>query len=168
MGTMPKLPTIRRLASSILKCGQNKIWLDPHATGKLSSATNREEVRDLIKENFIIRRKNQIHSMYNVRKLRLEKSFGRHTGPGKVKGAKGARIPAKDMWIKKIRALRCELKQLRKDGNIDSSLYKTLYRQAKGNLFKNVKQLNEHINQQRIKEKRLVELEEQAEALKMK
>merc|ERR1712100_874492 len=117
-----------------------------------------EKVRDLIKENFIIKRKNNIHSMYNVRKLKLEKSKGRHLGTGKVKGAKGARIPQKDMWIKKIRGIRSQLSELRASGEITPTEHKQLYRQAKGNLFKNSKQLVEHINSLKIKEKRLVEL----------
>lgn len=163
---MAKLPTIRRMAASILKAGQNAVWLDPNTT-KLSAATSRLGVRKLIQDGFIKKRLPAVHSKYHVRKLREEKAKGRHLGPGKVKGSKNARFPEKKRWIARIRDLRSELKSMRENGTITSTLHKRLYRQCKGNLFKNTTILKEHVNKLRDEEKRQTELEEQAMALKM-
>lgn len=164
---MAKLPTVRRMAASILKCGKNALWLDPTSTSKLSSASSRPDVRDLIKDGFITKKRPSVHSKYHVRKLREQKAKGRHLGPGKVRGSKNARFPEKKRWIERIRSLRKELKDMRKNGFITPTLHKSLYRQCKGNLFKNVKVLKEHVNKMKDDEKRQSELARQAQVLTM-
>lgn len=164
---MAKLPTVRRLASSILNCGKNAIWLDPESN-KLTQASSRPDVRKLIQDGFIKKRLKRMHSRHHARKIAEEKKKGRHLGPGKVRGSKNARFPEKTRWILKIRSLRKELKEMRKSGEITPSLHKTLYRQCKGNLFKSFAVLKEHVNKLREEEKRQTQLEEQAMALQMK
>ncbi|KRH92832.1 60S ribosomal protein L19 [Pseudoloma neurophilia] len=163
---MAKLPTVRRLAASIYNVGKKAIWLDPTST-KLSTASSREDVRKLIKEGFITKRRPRVHSKYHARKLAIEKSKGRHLGVGKVRGSKNARFPEKTRWILKIRELRSNLKTMRQSGEITPTLHKILYRQCKGNLFKNINSLKEHINKLKENERRQVMLDEQAMALKM-
>ncbi len=46
----------KRLAASILKCGQRKVWLDPLEVNDISQASNRQSIKKLIKENFITKR----------------------------------------------------------------------------------------------------------------
>lgn len=163
---MAKLPTVRRLAASILKAGKNAVWLDP-TTNKLAAAASRPDVRKLIQDGYIKKRLPAVHSKYHARKLREEKAKGRHLGPGKVRGSKNARFPEKTRWINRIRQLRAELSNMRQSGQITPTLHKTLYRQCKGNLFKNTNILKEHVNKQKELEKRQTELEEQAMAMKM-
>merc|ERR1711915_685085 len=164
---MAKLPTIRRMASSILKCGQNKVWLDPTNNSKLAAASSRPEIRTLIEDGFIMKKRNNVHSKFHSRKLLREKQKGRHMGPGKVKGCKNARFPEKQRWISRIRDLRTELKSMRESALITPTLHKTLYRQVKGNLFKNVGILREHVLKLKDTEKRQSELEVQAKVLRM-
>lgn len=164
---MAKLPTIRRLASSLLNVGKNAVWLDPTST-KFGSASSRPDVRKLIQDGFIKKRLRKVHSKFHSRKLAMEKKKGRHLGTGKVRGTKNARFPEKTRWIQKIRSLRAELHQMRKAGLITPSHHKTLYRQCKGNLFKNAAALKEHVNKLREDERRQTQLEEQAMALQMK
>ena len=42
------------------------------------------------------------------------------------------------MWIRKIRAIRRSLSELRDGGTIDSHLYRMLYRKAAGGQFRSV------------------------------
>eukprot|EP01128_Nolandella_sp_AFSM9_P008718 TRINITY_DN5398_c0_g1_i1.p1 TRINITY_DN5398_c0_g1~~TRINITY_DN5398_c0_g1_i1.p1 ORF type:complete len:108 (+),score=28.88 TRINITY_DN5398_c0_g1_i1:51-326(+) len=43
----------KRLASSLLKCGQRKVWLDPQQKHVIALARSREGVRDLIGQDVI-------------------------------------------------------------------------------------------------------------------
>jgi large subunit ribosomal protein L19e len=70
---------------------------------------------------------------------------GRRRGPGSRKGTSGARKPTKRNWIQTIRPLRQELRQLRDDGRITRSVYRSFYMKAKGGQFKNRKNLLSHL-----------------------
>jgi large subunit ribosomal protein L19e len=155
---MVQLKMQRRLASSVLKCGRNRVWLDPEEAAKVGDASTRVHIRSLI-NNGLIRKKNvEIHSRSRANARMLEKRKGRHMGIGKRRGTKNARMPEKILWIRKIRTLRRLLKKYRAHGKIDSSLYKELYLLSKGNMFKNKKVLIEEVikrKQEGIREEKL-------------
>ena len=46
----------RKMAAKILKCGENRIWIDPTALEDVASAATKEDVRELI-ESGVIKRK---------------------------------------------------------------------------------------------------------------
>lgn len=165
---MAKGPSVKRMAASILSCGRNKIWLDPNEMPKFKAVASRPDVRNLIKDGFIVKKRPVVHSRYHANLLMRQKAKGRHCGPGKVKGSKNARMPEKRRWIKRIRELRVELKTMRKDGEVSASEYRVLYGQAKGNLFKSAKALRESVAKKHEDEKRRLDLAEQAQALSMK
>ncbi len=148
----------RRLAASVLKCGKNRVWLDPEEATKLGDASTRVHIRTLVR-NGLIRKKNvEIHSRSRANKRMMEKRKGRHMGIGKRRGTKNARMPEKILWIRKIRTLRRLLKKYRSQGKIDSTLYKELYLLSKGNMFKNKKVLIEEVikrKQEGIREEKL-------------
>lgn len=45
---MGALKLQKRLASSVLKCGKGKVWLDPNETSEISMANSREIIFSLI------------------------------------------------------------------------------------------------------------------------
>ena len=88
---MVSLKLQKRLASSVLKCGKNKVWMDPNETNEISMANSRQNIRKLVKDGFVIRKPVVVHSRARVIDRLEAKRKGRHTGYGK-RGT--ARAPA--------------------------------------------------------------------------
>ena len=70
----------KRLASSVLKCGKRKIWLDPNETTEIGNANSRQNIRKLVKDGLIIRKPTVIHSKSRVRRAMAARRKGRHSG----------------------------------------------------------------------------------------
>ncbi|NWQ86371.1 RL19 protein, partial [Burhinus bistriatus] len=73
----------KRLASSVLRCGKKKVWLDPNETNEIANANSRQQIRKLIKDGLIIRKPVTVHSRARCRKNTLARRKGRHMGIGK-------------------------------------------------------------------------------------
>lgn len=140
----------RRMAAAIMKCGENRVYIDPLLIEDVKMAITREDVRNLIKEG-IIQKKYKIGISSYRKNLRHERrKRGRGKGLGKRKGTQNARNPSKRAWIKKIRPIRRELRKLRDRKLITVSNYRKLYKNAKGGMFISVNQLHRHIKEKEL------------------
>merc|ERR1712228_1048223 len=159
--SMVNLRLQKRLAASVLKCGRRKIWLDPNEMNEVGMANTRTAVRKLIRDGFIIKKPQKIHSRFRARQRAIEKKKGRHLGHGSRKGTRNARCSTKMLWMKRQRAMRRLLVRYKLAGKIDRKMYHRYYLKAKGNSFKNEANLIERINGELTEKKRNQQLLEQ-------
>lgn len=138
------------MASELLKCGVNRVWVDPNRSEDVSDAITRADVRVLINSGTIVARQKKGVSRGRAEFEKAQKRKGRQTGHGSRRGRKGARKPSKERWMQAIRPIRRKLKELRDTGKIDPSTYRIYYLKAKGGVFKNKTHLVSHLKSEDI------------------
>ena len=109
-----------------------------------------------------------MHSKARIKAFHEARRKGRHSGPGKRKGAKDARMPQKVLWIRRQRVLRRLLRKYRDSKKISKDIYHHFYLNAKGNQFKNKSVLIEAIHKMKQEKIREKQLEEQQDARRAK
>ena len=142
---MADLANQKRLAAQLLKVGQTRVWMDPERLEDIATAITREDIRGLIDEGVIKRRAVVGVSRGRARARDEKRAYGHGQGHGSRRGAKGARTPKKELWMKKIRAQRKLLKGMRDNKELDPATYRKLYRKAKGGEYRNVAHLKSSI-----------------------
>ena len=142
---MTDLRNQRRMAASILKCGENRVWMDHDRVDEIAKAVTKDDIRVLINGGAMQSR--QIKGISSGRKkfAKKQKEKGRRRGHGSRKGAKYARLPRKARWIRTIRPIRIYLRNLRDEGKLDRSAYRRYYQKAKGGEFKSKHHLETHL-----------------------
>jgi large subunit ribosomal protein L19e len=133
---MPDLANQRRMASLLLRCGEGRVWIDPASQEELADAVTRSDIRSAIKAGVIQRIPIRGTSRVRARRHAAEVAKGRHAGPGSRRGTPFARVPKKERWMKRIRAQRDLLKELRQTKRIPPKIYREYYRRAKGGTFR--------------------------------
>jgi large subunit ribosomal protein L19e len=142
---MTDLRNQRRMAATILKCGENRIWMDQDRLDEIAQAVTKDDIRVLIKGDAIQSKQKKGISKGRKRYVMNQKQKGRRRGHGSRKGGKYARYPRKRRWIKTIRPLRSLLKELRSEGAINPSAYRRYYLKAKGGEFRSRRHLKSHL-----------------------
>jgi large subunit ribosomal protein L19e len=133
------------MAADILKCGENRVWMDPDRLDEVAKAVTRGDVKLLISGGAVKSIQSQGISSGRNKFRQKQKEKGRRKGHGSRKGAKYARLSRKERWMITIRSLRSYLKQLREEKVIDRSIYRKYYNKAKGGEFRNKHHLKSHL-----------------------
>jgi len=158
----------KRLAATVLKCGKKRVWIDPNETNEVALANSRKNIKKLFKDGLIMKRQVQMHSRSRCKRMHEAKRKGRHTGTGKRKGTRNARMPVKVLWMRRQRVLRRLLRKYREAKKISKDIYHHFYLGSKGNQFKNKSVLIESIHKMKQEKIRETQLAEQREARRIK
>ena len=140
----------RRLAARILKVGDERLWIDPDETERVSSAITGDEIRKLIHEGTIRAMPVSGTSRGRNRSLREDRKRGRRRGLGSRKGGKHS----KKVWARRIRVIRSRLADLRDRSLIPTGTYRNLLLMAKGGMFRSVSHLNEYAEAHKLVRRR--------------
>jgi len=127
----------KKIASKILKCGENKIWVDP-ANVKVKQAITRKDIRRFIKEG-------AIKKIPKKKRTKLEEK--RQQRAGSRKGSKGARENKKTGWLKVVRPQRKLLKELKIKNQLKPHAYREVYKLIKGNFFRSKSHLMAYLKE---------------------
>lgn len=136
------LRTQKRVAASILKCGVDRVWVDPNRIEDVELAITRDDIRGLIREGAI--KKLRERGLAKQPEKRRRKGPGsRKRGPGKEK--------RHEIRIQKVRSLRKTLMNLRDEGGIGKGDYRKLYLMVKGGMFASRRKLLRYIEEHNLK-----------------
>ena len=145
-----KLSTQKRLAADVMKVGMSRVWMDPDFEDEVSLAITRDDIRRLIDEGAIQKKRAIGVSRGRARHILVQKRKGQRKGPGKKKGKATSKMSGKERWMMKIRPMRKELRKLRDTDKITPKVYRELYLKAKGNAFRNTAHLRTYISERRL------------------
>lgn len=134
-----------RMAADLMKCGENRVWLNPGRLDDVEGCITRSDIRMAIDSGWIKAKPKHGTSRGRTRYVADQKASGKRKGPGSRKGTANARVPDKRRWISTIRPIRDELKTLRAEGKITPSVYRLYYRRAKGGVYKSRRNLKQHM-----------------------
>lgn len=127
----------KKLAAKVAGVGLGRVKINPEKVDLVAEAVTREDIRRLIRSGAI-----EILQKRGVSRARA-RARPKRRGPGSRKGGKYSRLPRKERWVRKIRALRRELRRMKEKGLIDVKTYRELY--GKLSQFNSVSQLRAHL-----------------------
>ena len=156
-----KLETQKRLAAQILKCSEKRIKFDEERLEDIKEAITKVDIRALIIDKAISRKKKKGISRARAKKRQLQRKKGKQKGHGSRKGKKSARLPKKKDWMNRVRLQRNFLKELKDKKLIDKETFRDLYKKSKGGFFRSRRHIKIYIEEHNLikkKEQRFKEL----------
>ena len=142
----------KRLVARVTGVGVHRVRFDSDHLDDVADAITRENIRSLITANTI-----KIKSIVGTSKGRAhtKKSQKNKRGikQGSKQGRKGARVGKKEVYVKKIRALRYLLKVAKDRKDITNPEFWSLYKKVNGNLVRNKAHLRTLVDEVKAKRK---------------
>lgn len=136
----------KRLAASLLGAGLSRVWIDPEENDRVQSAITRAEVQTLIREGRI--------SLFPKKGVSRGRARARSSRRKKAGSRKGSQKAGKPDWVRRIRAIRRRLRQLRDRRQLPPNSYKTLLGMAKGGAFRSSSHIDEYVKAHKLLRKR--------------
>ena len=142
------LKSQRNVAARVMKCGRSRVWFNPERVNDIAEAITAQDIRRLIKDDVIRALPKTGLSGFRKNKIREQKRKGRRRGWGSRKGhIAGAE---KQHWMRTIRAIRSQLKQLKKENSIEKKAYRSLYMKSKSGFFRSRAHLMTYIERNNL------------------
>lgn len=137
----------KKHASELLGVGKGRVWINSAEAEKVKEAITKDDLRALINEKVIRKKKSAMQSKSRARKKLEKKQKGRMKGLGKRKGKQTARSKPKEKWISKTRAQRKKLRELleKEPEKVKGIGYRKLYKRVKGGYFRGKKHLEKTV-----------------------
>jgi large subunit ribosomal protein L19e len=140
------LKTKKQLASRVFKVGVNRVVFASDHLDDVADAITRENIRSLFTAN-TIRIKPIVGTSRGRAKVKKIQKKKRGVGQGSKKGAKGARIGKKEVYVIKGRSLRYSLKIAKDRKEITIKEFWALYKKIRGNTVRNIAHLRTLIDE---------------------
>jgi len=144
---MPDLRSQRAMAARLLRCGRSRVRFEPSRIADISDAITAADVNALINSGIIFAVPKRGLSNARLKHKMMQKKRGRQKGKGSKKGSAGQ---GKKRWISRIRAVRDELRKLRKERRIDSKAYRSMYKMSKSGFFRSRSHLLVHLERSNL------------------
>jgi large subunit ribosomal protein L19e len=135
---MMQITNQKKMAAQILKCGVNRIWINPSYLDQVAQSVQKVDIREAIESGWVKARAIQGTSRVRALQRLNQKRKGRRKGQGKRSGTANARNPRKSQWMAIIRSQRRILKEMREDETLDRSQYRHYYLKAKGGSYRSI------------------------------
>lgn len=142
----------KRLVSRVVGVGLSRIKFDPESADDIADAITRDNIRSLISSGAITIKAAKGTSRGRAKFKKTQKGK-RGTTTGSKKGSKGARVGKKQVYVKKVRALRHRLKVAKDRKEITNPQFWELYRKIGGNTVRNIAHLRSLIEEIKTKHK---------------
>jgi large subunit ribosomal protein L19e len=126
--------------------GLSRIKFDSESTDDIADAITRANIRSLISSGAITIKSAKGTSRGRAKYKKIQKGK-RGTTTGSKKGRKGARVGKKEVYVKKVRALRHRLKVAKDRKEITNPEFWNLYRKVSGNTIRNIAHLRSLIDE---------------------
>lgn len=136
----------RELAARTLGVGANRLRFEPEYMEDVIDAITRDDIRSLVTARtiYIVEKKGTSRGRARAKHLKNKK---RGRGPGSKKGRKTAREGKKQIWVKKVRALRRHIKIMKSRGDIDKKAFWSLYKKINGGQVRSLSHLRELVKE---------------------
>ncbi len=135
---MTDLKYQKKIAAKVAGVGIDRIKFDPEKIEDIEEAVTRRDIDRLIAQGAI-----KVLQKRGTSRARARARKGKRRGPGSYKGSKYARLSKKMRWMRKIRALRKTLREMRDRGIISKKEYRELYPRL--STFSSVAHLKSHV-----------------------
>ncbi|MCK4669724.1 MAG: 50S ribosomal protein L19e [Nanoarchaeota archaeon] len=142
-----RLTVQKRLASQLLKCSSDHVWIDPARLEEIKEAITKQDIRNMINNGLIVKKQIRGTSRVRAKKRQTQKKKSRRRGQGSRKGSENARSSRKGEWIQRMRVQRAFLKELRDKDLIAVGDYRELVRKSKGGFFRNKRHIKLFISE---------------------
>lgn len=136
----------KRLVSRVTGVGVHRVWFDAEHVDDITDAITRDNIRSLITANTIKIKPFKGTSRGRAKLKKIQKGKRGRTA-GSKKGPKGARVGKKEVYVKKVRALRYLLKVAKDRKEITNPQFWSLYKKVSGNTVRNRAHLRQLIDE---------------------